>query len=217
MLPKWLLWVAAIGSAHAAVILTTSGNASAYFNVGPVNGSEQVVAISWTIPQTYSDVSIFTSLFNSLPGATGVAYLTTEVGPQATPATLVDSTPFTIGPDQTDIELFNEPSLGAGTYYLTLFGTSNPADFGWLYVLGASLSAGPEVVEGPRLFANAAFDPATAVNAAYPPGSTFADFTTGARVIVSITGTPVPEPGPAGAMGMGLIGLVFLFVRRRRA
>ncbi len=206
----------AIGSAQASVILMTSGNASAYFNAGPVGGSDQALAISWTISQTYSDVSIFASLFNALPSAMGVAYLTTEVGPQATSATLVDSTTFTIGPDQTDIELFNEPSLGAGTYYLTLFGTSNPADFGWLYVAGASLVAGPGVIEGPRLFANAAFDAATSVNAAYPPGSTFTDFTSGARVIVSITGTPIPEPGSAGAMGVGLIA-VLLFARRRRA
>ena len=184
----------------AATILSVGGNTSAFFNLGP-----QVLATSLTTTMSYTGVSFFATLFdNAANDAGGVAYLTTGIGPSATPSSLVDKAPFTIGPGATNIELLTEPALNSGTYYLVLTGSSSPSDFGWLYTPFPRLFAGPGVIEGQRFYANPGFNPLSALNLAYPPGSTFVnlDFPSD-RLLFSVIASDVPEP--ATALGVALL------------
>jgi hypothetical protein len=201
-----LLWT----PVDAGTILSVGGSTSAYFNLGP-----QVLATSLTTTMPYTGVSFFATLFdNTANDASGIAYLTRAIGPSATPSSLVDQASFTIGAGATNIELLTEPMLSPGTYYLVLTGTSSPSDFGWLYTPSPILFAGPGVIEGQRFYANPGFNPSTALNPAYPPGSTFANLDNPSdRLLFSVISADIPEPATA-VIFPALLGL--MAVARKR-
>lgn len=186
-------------TSQAGTIISIGGNAPSYFNLGPPANS-QVLATTWTTTDSYSNVSILATLFNNSQfDAAGVAYL-------ATSTTAVDSAPFSLVPGASNLELLTEATLAPATYYLVLIGKSD-ADFGWLSPDVPTIFAGPGVTEGPRLYANPSFNPATSINVAYPPGSQFATFDNpSARLLYSVIAADVPEPS-YGAITAGLLAL----------
>lgn len=195
---------------QAGTILSVGGNTSAFFNLGPA----QALASSLTTTSSYRDVSFFATLFNNgSSDVSGVAFLTTALGPAATSSSLVDQAPFTIGAGAAAIELFFEPLLKPGTYYLVLTAATPASDFGWLYTRFPTLVAGPGVTEGQRFYADPAFNSSTSFNPAFPPGSRFVNLDVPSnRLLIDVIAADVPEPGTA--LLLVFVAILFLVPNR---
>lgn len=206
-----LLAVVCVSSKAAIILETQDLNATQYLSLGPTPVGDQAIVASFTTSMPYSDVSIFASLFNFLPVASiASASLATQIGPGATTATQVAQSSLFVLPGAYQFELFHLPALSPGTYHLVLFTSDPDADFGWLSSTAASVIAAPGASEAGYGYANSGFNPATSVNRAYLPGSTFASFDDrNNRVLFAVEGTAtgVPEPGTA-MMIPGLIALL---------
>jgi len=153
----------------------------------------QVVGSAWSIDQEYNDVSI-TTVLDAISGqSSGTAYLVTQIGPGATPASEVASSSFSVTGSYTPTTLFTGLALPTGTYYLVL--SSSNEGLGWWGTLQPVVQAAPGVVDVGGIVAGSdrSIGP---VDYNYPPGSTFdgpfaAD--QGASFI-DITGSEAPEP-----------------------
>ena len=201
---------------QAAPIVIADGPSAFSFSIGPTAVGDQVIVASWIADRSFADVSIRADLFNNgFDPANFIVYLTTEVGVFATSATQVAVATHTLDPGETYLELFHLPLLTPATYYLVLFGTTDTADLGWLVSNSATITAGPGVMEGARLYSNVGFNDLTGTNVSYPPGSKFANFDSpDDRVLLNVTGTGVPEPAMALPAGLALAALAW---RRARA
>lgn len=87
----------------------------------------QALEVSWSSQNSYTDVTVSASVeanvFATTPQS-ATAYLTTEIGPGATPSTEIVSTTFTLPYLFEAVRLFNNLSLGPGTYYLVLYSSA---------------------------------------------------------------------------------------------
>lgn len=86
----------------------------------------EALEVSWTSTNSYDYVSVSVSLGQvSAPAVTGTAYLTTQIGAGTTAASEVGRANFTFpNPTGGTVQLFNNLSLGPGTYFLVLYSTS---------------------------------------------------------------------------------------------
>jgi hypothetical protein len=180
--------------------------------------------VSWTQNGTFTGVTVQADL-GEIPGdvgsATGVAYLTNQVGTGTTSSNQVAGTsPFSISITNTTAALttlFSGLTLGPGTYYLTINLTDDA--FGWE---GFATSPSSTVTTASGVTANPIGEcfggtSGSCTPASYPPAS--ATFTTKspAFLLYQVTGTAasgVPEPATAGLM-LAALGIGVLLLRRR--
>jgi hypothetical protein len=159
----------------------------------PALEAGQFVAESWTQTNTWTGVSVAAFVNTASAADQGAtAYLTTQIGPGATSATLVtqDNLTLPVGLSAPELQLFSGLTLGPGTYYLILASTDTTFNEGWFNGNGSSVTGLGVTSNGPPgLFAN------VTLNAAYPPASTFSGHY-GVGYAFDVTGTPstVPEP-----------------------
>ncbi|MBN2321013.1 MAG: PEP-CTERM sorting domain-containing protein, partial [Acidobacteria bacterium] len=177
---------------------------------------DQTLMMSWTSPQTFTDVTIGAHLFSydaNYSGAT--AYLTTQIGSGATPTTLIASKDVTL-PDVPTPEttLFSGLMLGPGTYYLVLSAPNDGFNTrGWVNgdLINIVTAAGVTVIDKAGVANNYG-----SINAdtTYAPASTFGTYAI--PLAFNVTGTPIPEPTSILLLGTGLGALGLVVYRRKR-
>ncbi len=190
----------------ADTIIGRTGPAFSDFTLGP----NDVFCISWSTSDAFSNVSITARMtsFSGMPGS-GIAYLTTQIGPGTTVLDQVASAPFIVSaPIASDVLLFSGLSLTAGTYYLTL--SSPESTTAWL---GAS---NPPMTTAPGVSYNGQFGQRHTPVDPYPPASGFmpTDVAQGySSLLFVVSGDAVPEPSTAVTL---LVGCGLLICRQRR-
>jgi hypothetical protein len=212
---KYALLTAAL---LAGMNFATAGPITIVSDSGTGNGQDILSVVAgeeWTQTGSYSGVTISATLAGGVvfPG-TGIAYLMNQIGPGTTAANQLAS-PFAVTAptaSNSSITLFSGLTLGPGTYYLLITGSSS-TPVGWpgtsnpTYTEDAGVSGVAELL--------------TSTQATYAPASTFTPSSSGA-FFFGVTGTPVvgtttPEPGTLGTLGAGLAGLIVVIRRRARA
>jgi len=196
--------------------------------LGGTFGSEITGAatyVSWTQTSTYTGVTVQAELFDQVdPDATGVAYLTNQLGPGTTQLSNGQSTPFNIDITNTSpalVTLFSGLTLGPGTYYLVI----NPTDseLAWQgYTTSPTVTTASGVTLGSNAvcFTTDGTPPCTLP--AYPPASNFScEFCSkdAGSFLYQVTGTlqssGVPEPATGGLM-LAALGVGALLLRKRK-
>lgn len=190
--------------------------------------------VSWTQTAAYSNASIAAYLARACFGgctgpATGMAYLTTQVGPGTTTAQQIATTPISVSTNNAFslVTLFSGLTLNPGTYYLLIVSDTTNLILGspisgWILTWAGSDSAvitcGTGVTPGPALFGPL---PPTG----YPPSNTFTAISPPTRnLLFAATGTPVLPVAPVPALStwamlltaLLLGGSGLLLVRRYR-
>jgi hypothetical protein len=208
--------VCAVSTAYAATIVSVGGVP----DFAAATGQQQAVTAGFTTGQDYSNVSISAEL-GGITTQNVTAYLTTQIGPGTTAAMHEIATTTIglpgLGPVLTPI--FTGLSLGAGTYYLTLF---HPTDTGgsW-YTSDAAVittAAGSSHDFDGRYITNFPM----VVLPAYAPAATFSELMTfddppQNRDLLYVVETVaiIPEPSTAVLAAAALAALAIL--RRRSA
>lgn len=191
---KFLLMVgtvallAASSNLYATTIVSVTGGPS---GIGAGIFPTQTVAISFTVGQFYSNVSIRPDLIGTNSNFSGIAYLTNQIGSGTTLLNQIASSPFTYqgAPFQPVIQ---NVSLNPGTYFLVLSAITTSIPQGWstsiapvtVTDVGASTPFGTYFSSGTNAFA-----PSNQFDFL----STFNGSTTTPRFIVT-SDSPVPEP-----------------------
>jgi hypothetical protein len=181
---------------------------------------ENIVAqeVSWMQSDAFSNVSIAVEID---PGGSltishsfsGTAYLTTDLGPGTTSADEIADTSFSVTGtafNPTLETLFDGLTLGPGTYYLVLVGSSGSGIggvCGWeVDMVSSPVTTGP----GITIVDKHGYSPIVG----YPPANTFSTPYL-YSLQYSVTGDEVPEPSTAVLWSAGLA--VFVFSVRRRS
>jgi hypothetical protein len=129
-----ILSALAATASKADVILSVSGPRGTSYTIGagtPVPNIE-ILAVSWSQTQSYSNVAISAMLNAIQPGNTVDAYLVRGTVPQPVANQVAHST-FAIMTGDANYTLFSGLTLGAGTYSLVLDSfTSQPDTVGWI-------------------------------------------------------------------------------------
>ncbi|MGD1094462.1 MAG: PEP-CTERM sorting domain-containing protein [Bryobacteraceae bacterium] len=180
-----------------------------------------VVGISWTQSDSFSDVTIDADIVGQSASFDSVtAYLMSAAGPGTTalsevvaPASVtVPTVAFAPGLySGPPTVLFADLVLGPGTYFLVLtapFSSASDAEIIWQLAGTANTTLDPSVTLGNTLLANTGVG-GTSV-ALFAPASTFESFQ-GTSLLLDVT-TPVdvttPEPGTVALVSAALAGLV---------
>lgn len=213
-----LLVFAAAQLAGATTIIQSSGNSGGTVPLGyyapyaPAN-TPIVYAVGWTQTSAYQNIDVNAALLNNGAGTIDYA-LVTAIGPGTTfAADGITHGSVNIGTVYGNVDLFQLPSLAAGTYYLVL--DSPTPNLGWDYNYPYNPSYTTDTGVS---FAGDFNAMGAAINTGCTPASSF----NGVNLAVefSVTGTPsqttssVPEPGTLLAMGLGLLLVSFLRPRR---
>jgi expansin (peptidoglycan-binding protein) len=192
--------------ASASIIVQSSGNSMASVPLGYYGpyGTATVYAVSWTQDSAYTNVDVSANLFNAGGGGTVDYTLTTAIGPSTSFALDgIISGSVTTPANPTDVDLFQLPALGAGTYYLVL--DSPTAGSAWQY----NFPFLPSYTTGPGVsFLGDQQAQFAAINNSYTAGSSFSPI--GYPVEFEVTGSlaaPVPEPNFFGGIGLALLGV----------
>lgn len=172
--------------AHAAVtILSVTGSNPASEQDVRLDANS-LVAVHWTSPTTYTNVSVASKLYctpcsGKNDAAFADAYLMRQIGPLAALADQVAYARVKVSGTRTFVPLFSGLTLVAGDYYLVIYspaqtvsGPSGEAAVAW----GGTSDANALVVTGPGstrenmlIYSNNAGAPL--INAGYPPASFF--------------------------------------------
>lgn len=167
-------------------------------STGPAARKDGFCIASWTQTRPYFDVSITARLFSAEPDS-GVAYLTTRIGPGATLADQIASASFLFPPEHhypADVLVFSGLTLAPGTYYLIIAGGST-YHAGWYSTDQPTVTTDVGVTQhGAAVVYD--FNLATYLPASvHTPEPSYHN-------IYSVTGTAVPEPsGIAFIVGAG--------------
>ena len=203
---------------QAGTLTSTIVNSPGWTNTGQGFSA----AFSFSTTAMYTNVSIEAFLAATPSPLSGLAFLTSQVGPTTTAANnIVAPQPFTVTselPTFQWVTLFTGLTLGPGSYFVTLSSDT----FSLLLALGntstTTITEAPGVTRGLDYFANN--QGGTSVNAAFAPGSTFGNAvntkTQPDFYSYRVTGdlgssASVPEPGSMALVGLGLA----LLMRRR--
>lgn len=197
---------AVVQLASASVIVQSSGNSQASVPLGyyAPYGTATVYAVSWSQSSAYTDVDVFANLFNAGGGGIVDYTLTTAIGPTTSFALDgIVSGSVTTPANPADVELFQLPALGAGTYYLVLDSPTPGSAWQYNFPFQPSYTTAPGVT-----FLGDQQAQFTAINNSYTAGSSFS--TIGYPVEFEVTGSPsstVPEPNYFAAIGLALVGV----------
>jgi hypothetical protein len=161
-----------------------------------------VYSVSWTSTGSYSGANISVALLGD-SGGTGMAYLTTQIGPGTTLANQVTTASFAFPSASSYVTILSGLSLGAGTYYLTIeeTGVLNGA---WLGSSSPTVTTAPNVIANGQEVAFYNYPPA------YNPADSFSNYFQPLDYIVGLT--PIPEPSAAWLIILG--GGVMVLKRR---
>lgn len=199
---KWIIGLAATALlSSGGTIVAVQGPASSalpIFNSAPI----QIGYASWTQSGSYDDVSIIASLGDESSGDTGVAYLSTSIGPGAT-ALDIQSFSFP-GGGAGPVTLFSGLTLGPGTYFLVVA----PSDGQTFVEASWSETSSPAVVSDFGETTNG-FGVASFISLANPPAVDWASVPD-LNLLFSVTGNSVPEPSSGVLLGSALLGLTTL-------
>ena len=144
---------------NAQPVVSISGPGQAYVVI--YNG--QAFATSWAQTNPATNVTVTVGLSSwGMPGQTGRAYLTTQLGPGTTTAHEIASATFEFPLEAGDVTLFSGLTLEPGRYYLSMVGDGDWGS-GWLSGCGANVSFADGVTLGPDygFFGVGAYLPAT--------------------------------------------------------
>jgi hypothetical protein len=172
------------------------------------NSYNGLFGISWMSTSSFSNVKISIELDGDL-GATGVAYLTKQIGFGTTTANQIASTSFAFPSTSSLVPVMSGVNLGAGTYYLvireTAIGTSGDAV--WLGTASPSVDTAANINANGEYWNSGTFS-------SYAPASAFSrDSTT--TYDYTVESVPVPEPSVTWLVLLG--GGVMIWRRRSLA
>ncbi|MEI8021760.1 MAG: PEP-CTERM sorting domain-containing protein [Schlesneria sp.] len=207
--------IATFASASTIVDVSpnNAGSGGNSFRIGGPN--TQVEYMSWTQSGSYTGVDITALVGSIFPDPAFDAYLSTSIGSSAGAAlytaTGVNAPGYNSASEFTSITLFSNLTLGAGTYYLTVFSTSTDPGENIRWATGTSVNVGTGVTGG---FANAGGQGTPDTTS--PWKSTFVSSSSTLGFTVTGTDTAaVPEPSTYLA-GLSAIGMLGLFGWRNR-
>jgi hypothetical protein len=195
-----------IRSARADTIASVGG---ASINGDPLVDNGAVLEVNWTTSAAYDNVTIDATL-GIMPGPDPniTAYLTTQIGPLATPASEVTA-PVTVSVSgsMATYTLFSLPALAADTYYLVLTGDPG-AGLLWYFADSPTFTTAP----GASIGTPGQADDGNS-DAVYPPASTFATETD--ALLFDVNGAPLTAVPEASSLGMlALLGLAGICAER---
>lgn len=186
---------------------------------GIMTSVDEANEVSWTSANTYNDVSVSASFGQvAYANASGTAYLMTQVGPGTTAAEQMAVASFTF-PNSTGgaITLFQNLSLGPGSYYLVLYST-DPVGGGWLVSTSnpTLTTAAGVTIGGSGYF----YDPGTLKGPFFPyaPSVPFTATQSNEQFVFDVEGqaagvSSAPEPSSIGFLAAA--GLLAGFVKVR--
>ena len=209
--------LAAASLAEAGTITSTVVNSPGWTNTG---GPSFTTAFSWSMSAAYTNVTIEAYLAATPAPVSGLAFLSTQVGPQTTPGDVVGAPQgFQVTselPAFQWVTLFSGLTLGPGTYFVTL---SSPQTSLLLAIGNSSTTTFTNAAGVTRLldyFANN--QNGSSVNTNFGPASTFLNTVNAGpngdfysyRVNGDLAGdAAVPEPGSIAMVAFGLMAAVW--------
>lgn len=217
--------VGASFNANAATVIAVIGDSIGGGALGYQYGPDpftEILAVEWTSSLSFLGVTITAQIGSNNPvGATGQAFLTTQIGSGTTVSDQVAATSFVFpatvgGSFSAPLTLFTGLNLSAGTSYFLTITPDAGFTAAWNQAAPFSISSDDPHVTTPGFF-NFSYDglypsqgppPDT-----YLPASVFkGPFINGGDLVFSVTGTIAPEPSTLAFVGIGLA----LFSRRHR-
>jgi hypothetical protein len=197
--------LAVVQPAMALPLLTVTGSGT----TGQIINGDQAVAVSFSLDQTYANVSISADVI--CVGCVGSVFLMQDlIGPTATLANFVDGLAFDVSSSVDP--LLSDLTLSAGDYFVILGITTTSA--GWVGSSTPTITTAPGITHGINYFASN-------LNTAVPYQSDFLPIFSTSALHFSVSGdaqiSSVPEPSTMVLMALGLIALVMSQRRRRHA
>ncbi|HTW67685.1 MAG TPA: hypothetical protein VME17_23875 [Bryobacteraceae bacterium] len=197
------IYALSTAAARADTIVSVAGTDDGGDLLG---ANSQVLEVGFTTSAAYQNVTIDATLaVIPQPDPTVTAYLTTQIGSSATPASEVTTpTVLSLSGDTTaTYTLISLPNLAAGTYYLVLSGDPDDEVLRWEYTNSPVVTTG----SGDSLGSNGVANGGNS-NTIYPPASIFAPEADNLLFEVDGTAlTAVPEPSPLALLViLGLCG-----------
>jgi hypothetical protein len=194
--------------AHANTIVSVQGDVN-FFSIFQAGLPPEPIAleVSWSQTNTYGGVSVFADLNGFGSSGSGIAYLTTSIGPGTTSADEAAAPDnFTFPSAQQNVQLFSGLDLGPGTYYLTIYGTG-----GW------GLAQNPSTTIVTEDTGAALGQPYYSNDLTFPTFIPAADYATpiACCLVFAVDGTPVPEPNQQWSIGFVGLALVCWKLYRR--
>ena len=208
-----VLFLATCGCMQAGTIVAQTGSVLSFLSVCQ-SSCNQTMVFGFTLGQSYDNVNIEADSAGN--PTTGLAYLTTSIGPGTTVASEITHQTNTLaaprfGTDGTYNTVLLLPNLGPGTYYVTL--AANPQYGGDFFVTNSPSSVGDP---GNSALVIPDFSQDT-LGGGYAPAANFGG--SFGSVLFQIDATAsVPEPGTLALFGLGLpcAFLIRRFSIRRR-
>ena len=201
--------------AGATTIIESTGNSGGAVPLGyyAPYGSAEVAAVGWTQTSSYINVDVSVSLLTPTCGGRIDYSLVKAIGPGTSFA--VDGItqgsvdlPYLYG----NVDLFQLPSLGPGTYYLVL--DSPTPNLAWLYnypyQATYTMDAGVSLIGNYSVLGSG-------IDTAYTPASSFVGENIATEFSVTATPATAPEPGTFFMMGLSLVGISIAVRRMGRA
>lgn len=200
---------------QAGTILSVSGPETGAYTIGAATPipSVEILAVSWSQTQPYSDVAVSAWLNATQAGNTVDAYLMQGNLPQPVPNQVAHST-VSIAAGNGDYTLFSGLTLAAGTYSLVLDSfTSQPNGVGWLYTESPTIVKDTGVVLPHALYDSV---PNPSSQPSYPPGYPNYKFSDSIGNL-EFSVASVPEPASLVMLSLGLAAVAGVASPRYRS
>ncbi len=201
--------------ACAGTIVESSGDSEASVPLGyyAPYGTATVYAVAWSQSTSYTGVEVLANLFNSGGGGTVDYALVTAIGEGTSFAQdgIIEGS-VTTPANPADVELFQLPVLGPGTYYLVLSSPTEGSGWQYNYPFQSNFTTAPGVS-----FLGSQQAQFTDIDNTYAPASTFSGISYPVEFDVTGTaGAAAPEPDLAAGIGLALVGFSIV-LRKARA